>query len=75
MKLHGSLQDNLESAILSARRHRHKPVYPDTLQHWRALASYTRHELSAKADPQYAVLAQLARELEAEIDARETGTA
>jgi hypothetical protein len=48
MKLHGSLIDNLDSAIASARRLREHPVYKDTLSYWAELVQEARR---ARQDP------------------------
>lgn len=37
MKLHGTMIENLRSAVASAERLRGRPVYSDTIQFWRAL--------------------------------------
>ena len=37
MQLHGSILENLERAIASARRLRGERVYSDTLTYWRSL--------------------------------------
>jgi hypothetical protein len=72
MKLHGSLQTNLEGALMSARRHRDRPVYPQTLAHWNDLLAYARREIGLTSAPAAAVLSRLATDLEAEIAARES---
>ena len=48
MKLYGSLIDNLESALASARRLRGHPVYKDTLSYWAELVQEARR---AHQDP------------------------
>ena len=42
LKLHGSLIDNLESALVSARRLRARPVYKDLLSYWAELVQEAR---------------------------------
>lgn len=46
MELHGTIANNLTSAIQSARRLRGHPVHSDTLDHWSDLLSYARQALS-----------------------------
>ena len=74
MEIHGSLQSNLEAAILSARRLKGQHVYPDTLAHWVELATYAWREASAKSGPESAILTRLAADLESEISSRKGGT-
>ena len=47
MKLSGSVLDNLQAAVTSARRFRGHPVHAETLQFWRDLLGYARQ---VKAD-------------------------
>lgn len=42
MRLHGSILENLENAIASARRLRGHPVYKDTLTYWANLVQEAR---------------------------------
>lgn len=49
MKLHGTLLDNLASAVLSARGLRGHPVYQDTLGHWAELIHHARRELAGRS--------------------------
>ena len=42
MELHGSMIDNLNNALASARRLRGHPVYQDTLSYWRDLVQEAR---------------------------------
>jgi hypothetical protein len=46
MILHGSLTDNLDSALKSAQRHRGKAVYSDTVAYWNALLGHAREALN-----------------------------
>jgi hypothetical protein len=48
MELHGSLIDNLDAALASARRLRGHPVYKDTLSYWDELLQQARR---ARQDP------------------------
>jgi hypothetical protein len=47
MELHGSIVNNLASALQSARRLRGHPVHADTLGHWKDLLDHARRELAA----------------------------
>lgn len=67
MKLHGSLQANLEGAILSARRLRGRVVYSDTLAHWSDLLAHAWWEIGRTPAPGRFILMQLAKDLEAEL--------
>ncbi len=42
MKFHGPILDNLNNAIVSARRLRGHPVYKDTLTYWNELIHEAR---------------------------------
>ncbi|MDO6415460.1 hypothetical protein Q4F19_13790 [Sphingomonas sp. BIUV-7] len=70
MKLHGSLQTNLESAILSSRRLRGRVVYSDTLIHWSDLLAHAWWEIGNTPAPAAFILTQLAKDLEAELGMR-----
>jgi hypothetical protein len=65
--LHGSLVSNLEAAVDSARRHRNKQVYPETLQHWSDLVTEARKVLASAIDVDSAAVRRLADALDAEI--------
>jgi hypothetical protein len=69
MKLHGSLEDNLESAVRSAQRLHGQRVYPETLQHWDRLIAMARSEMSAVTISRSVQVASLADQLELEIKA------
>ena len=47
MDLHGSITNNLASAVQSARRLKGHPVHADTLGHWADLIHHARRELAA----------------------------
>ena len=47
MELSGTVLENLQAAVTSARRFRGHPVHADTLQFWRDLLGYARQ---VKAD-------------------------
>ena len=70
MRLSGTLQSNLESAILSARRHQGKRVYSDTLAYWTDLIAYTWRHIGTVSTTGASVLTALVVELELEIAAR-----
>jgi len=46
MELHGSIVQNLASAVQSARRLRGHPVHSDTLDHWSDLLAHARQALA-----------------------------
>ncbi len=46
MELHGSLTQNLTSAVRSARRLKGHPIHADTIDHWTELLSQARRELA-----------------------------
>ena len=46
MELHGSIVNNLASAVQSARRLSSHPVHADTLGHWAELLRHARRELA-----------------------------
>jgi hypothetical protein len=62
--LHGSIKNNLASAVQSARRLRGHPVHSDTLDHWRNLLEHARRQLaSGSAEPIQLLVAELENEL------------
>lgn len=44
MELHGTIAENLQLAIRSARRLRSKAVHPDTIAYWEALLRAARRD-------------------------------
>ena len=42
MDLHGSLAENLQAAVNSAKRHRDHPVHAETVKFWAELLQYAR---------------------------------
>lgn len=70
MKIHGSLSDNVHAAMASARRHRGKVVYPETLEFWNDVLGMAKEHLAALADADTATIARLTDELESELQAR-----
>ena len=69
MRLHGSTEGNLLSAIRSASRLRAQPVHADTLKYWSDLIGHARDELMSAAFPPEPVRELIAR-LEQEIRQR-----
>lgn len=64
MKIHGTIANNLNSALQSARRLRGHPVHADTLAHWTDLLGHARHELAnGSTDPIQALILDLENEL------------
>jgi hypothetical protein len=64
MELHGTLANNLTSAVQSARRLRGHPVHGDTIRHWTDLLHHARRELSAgSGEPVHALIIELEKEL------------
>lgn len=64
MELHGTILNNLASAVQSARRLRGHPVHPDTLGHWTELLHQARRELAGNStDPILPLVLELEEEL------------
>ena len=64
MELHGSIENNLTSAVQSARRLKGRPVHADTLRHWRDLVDHARRELAkGSVEPIQALILELENEL------------
>jgi len=64
MELHGSIVNNLTSAIQSARRLRGHPVHSDTLDHWSDLLAHARQALAdGSTEPTQALIADLENQL------------
>lgn len=64
MKLHGSTEGNLISAIRSANRLRGQTVHADTLKYWSDLIRHARDELSFNASLPSESLSRLIGDLE-----------
>jgi hypothetical protein len=63
MELHGSLANNLTSAVQSARRLRGHPVHADTIRHWTDLLHHARRALSGgSGEPIHALIIELEKE-------------
>lgn len=67
MDMHGSIANNLASAIRSARRLRGHPVHADTLEYWTGLIHHARRELADGSSQQ---VLDLTLELERELAER-----
>jgi len=64
MELHGSIVNNLTSAVQSARRLSGHPVHADTLGHWADLLHHARRELAdGSTEPIQALILELEKEL------------
>lgn len=70
MKLHGSTEGNLISAVRSAGRLRECSVHPDTVKFWSDLILHARNELSEVAAFQMKEREQLISQLELEVARR-----
>ena len=64
MELHGSIVNNLASAVQSARRLSGHPVHADTLGHWTELLDHARRELAdGSTEPIQSLILELEKEL------------
>jgi hypothetical protein len=64
MELHGTIVNNLASAVQSARRLRGHPVHADTLGHWADLLHHARREMSdGSTEPIQSLILELEKEL------------
>ncbi|MBB5714141.1 hypothetical protein [Sphingomonas aerophila] len=70
MELHGSIIDNLNNALASARRLRGHPVYQDTLTYWRDLVQEARRLRQDPACTQTEALGAAIASLESELAER-----
>ena len=70
MKLHGSTEGNLISAIRSASRLRERPVHADTVRYWSDLIKHARGEIAACAAFPSEALKRLVADLEVELARR-----
>ena len=67
MKLHGSTEGNLISAVRSASRFRGQPVHRDTVHFWADLVAHARTELSvgnSASEHTQRLLSELDREVD-----------
>jgi hypothetical protein len=70
MQLHGSLVENLQASLASARRHRGHPVYSDTLTYWRDLIAYARAMKRSQPTDEMPQIEKFVSELEQELAMR-----
>ena len=70
MRLHGSTEGNLISAIRSANRLRDRPVHADTVKFWSELIQHARNELSSCTALSSDALKRLVADLELEVARR-----
>ena len=64
MEIHGSITNNLTSAVQSARRLRGHPVHVDTLDHWKDLLNHARQELAnGSTEPIHDLIVELENQL------------
>ena len=72
MNLSGSILENVENAVTSARRLRGHPVYRDTLSYWTELLQEARRVRKDLAGPQLLALEAAILDLEGELADRPT---
>ena len=70
MQLHGSILENLENAIASARRLRGHPVYKDTITYWSDLVQEARRARQEPSCAQFDVIGVAIARLESELAER-----
>lgn len=70
MKLHGTTEGNLISAVRSASRFRDQTVHQDTVKFWSDLALHARNELASCASPASDDVRRLLSDLELEVARR-----
>ena len=70
MRLHGTIEGNLISAIRSANRLRDRPVHADTVRFWSDLIQHARRELASCAALPSDGLKRLVSDLEGEVARR-----
>ena len=73
MELHGSIIDNLNNALASARRLRGHPVYQDTLSYWRDLVQEARRLRQDPSCTQSEAIGAAIASLEGELAERNSG--
>ena len=71
MELHGSIVENLEHALASARRLQGRSVYSDTLTYWRDLIQEAKRMLQNASHAKSGSLEDVVAKLEAELAKRE----
>ena len=70
MNLHGSIIENIEYAVASARRLRGHPVYRDTLTYWAELLQEARRARKDLTPANLVLLEAAVKYLEAELAER-----
>ena len=70
MKLHGTTEGNLISAVRSANRLKERPVHKDTVKFWADLIAHARNELSSCAALSSDSIRRLISDLEQEVARR-----
>jgi hypothetical protein len=70
MKLHGSLANNLEAALTSARRLKGHPIHKDTLVFWSDLRAHARVQKNAAGSEVSDATDKLLADLQTELSAR-----
>ena len=64
MELHGSIVNNLTSAVRSARRLSGHPVHADTIGHWADILRHARREQAdGSTEPVQSLILELEKEL------------
>jgi len=71
MDLHGSLTENLQAAVNSAKRHKDHPVHSETVSYWADLLQYAR-SLRAAGHDEALVIDPLLAELDLAVTERTT---
>lgn len=71
MELHGTLANNLQAAVESARRHEGHPVHAETVKFWADLLQYAR-SLKAEGREDGRAIEPLMAELDLAIAERRT---
>lgn len=71
MELHGTIEQNLISAVRSAKRLRGQPVHRETVEHWTLVLARAESELSSGALSGQQDLTRLVSELQTELVVRE----
>ena len=68
MELHGTLVENLQAAVQSAKRLQGQRVYPETLEFWSELVRLGRRRQDNAISFDAAAVASLTHQLELEIE-------
>jgi hypothetical protein len=71
MKLDGTILNNLQAALSSAKRLRGHPVHKDTLAFWRELLAHSRAAFRGEAASEKGAFEPLLAALEAELAMRD----